>query len=494
MKTVKKVSASIATLRTKIFGGSGLKSDVFRGGSWLGLGSSFELAFRFGRNMVLTRLLAPEAFGIMAIVYSASYVIDMLAEIGVKEAIIQNPNGHESRYVNAAWWLSFVRGLISYILLFAAAPLLGRYYGYSELSSLMRIALLGIVLLGAQSPRSYVALKEMKFRKWTIMQSGSGLLGSLLVIVLTFFLRNVWALAIGYAAENLIRCVASYVLFPYCPKFELDRDASRGLLTFSRGVFGLSFLNLIFSRADIFILGKMYAASDLGVYTMAVYLAQVPTAFISNVLSQTLMPSFARMQGDSSRMNGILTRATAVLAILGMPVLVFIALSNHSILSLIYGPRYILGSSTLMFAALVAFVNLLNVPITVIFYAVGRPQDHRRCVLIMAVLMIAITYPAAKEFGLVGGQIAALVAVVVGFVSQLVRIRQLTKLKFLQYSRILPSTVVVSSVVLCLFWGIRHFLPLREPVANLSFALLACSLTIVIFSKQLVRQLATKLP
>jgi len=489
-----KISSAIAALRTRVLGGGGLKGHVFRGGTWLGVGSVCEQAFRLGRNMVLTRLLAPEAFGLMAIIYSTSYVIDMLAEIGVKEAVIQNPKGHEAGFVNSAWCLSFVRGIGIYVLLFAGAPLIGRYYEHPDLSSLMRTALLGIVFMGAQSPRSYVALKEMKFKKWTIMQSGSGLFGSLLVVIMTFFVRNVWALAVGYAAENFIRCIVSYALFPFRPRVELDRGASRSLLTFSRGVFGLSFLNLIFSRADIFVLGKMYAASDLGVYSMAVYLVQVPTSFIIGVLSQTLMPSFAQIQDDNPRMNGILTRVTAVLAILGMAALIFITLSSRSLLSLIYGPRYVSASSTLMVAALVAFINLSNTLITVVFYAVGRPQFHRRCVLIMAILMVVLIYPSVKEFGLVGGQIAGLIAIIAGFVSQLVRIRHLTSLDVQQYSRFLPSTALVSSVVLGLFLVMRHFWPLGAPIANLAFGLLACIVTLGICGKELMRQLATKAP
>jgi O-antigen/teichoic acid export membrane protein len=353
------------------------------------------------------------------------------------------------------------------------------------------MALLGIVFTGLQSPQSYVALKEMKFKKWTVIQFSSGLMGTITIILLALAVRSVWALALGYAVENLIRCVVSYLLCPFRPRFAFDRASAQSLLTFSRGIFGLSFLYLIFSRADVFVLGKIYAASDLGVYTMAVYLVQVPASFVMGVLSQTLMPTFARIQDDVRRLNAILNRVTSILAIFGMPALVFVILSSHSILKLMYGPRYLTASTTLATAALVALLNVINSVITALFFALGRPQFHRRCALVMAVLMLVLIYPSVKEFGLMGGQIAALVAMVGGFASQLVRMERLTGLDLLQYGRSFPYTLAVSAGVLGVFLSLFRFWAMSNPIANLTLGLVACALTIGIFSKQLIRHLAT---
>ena len=482
----------VGKLREKLMSGGALRGHALRGGTWLGIGSVFEQLFRVGRNVLLTRLLAPEAFGVMAIVYSASAMVDMLAEIGVKEAIIQSPRGHEDQFINSAWWLAFCRGVGIYVLLFAAAPWIARFYGNPELVPLMRVALLSVVFQGAQSSRSYAALKEMKFKQWTIIQSGGGVCGSLIVVALALFVRSIWALAIGYAAENCIRCLASYVICPFRPRFQVDKESLRDLLHFSKGVFGLSFLNLIFSRADIFVLGKLYPAAQLGIYTMAIYLIQVPTSFIMGVLSQTLMPSFARIQEDSTRINRILVRVTSVLLILGMPTLIFVIFSSRSLLSLLYGSRYAAASLSLTVAALVAIVNLMNSLITMVFYATGRPGLHRRCVLVMAILMIATIYPAARYFGPVGGQLAALASVVVGYLSQIVDMRRLTRLDLAGYTKSFPFVLAVSCGVLGVLWGIRQFVVAHQPFVNLIFGLSGCILALGFCGRVLLRQLSTE--
>jgi len=471
--------------------GNGLTAHIFRGGAWLGVGSACEQFLRLGRNVVLTRVLLPEAFGVMAIIYSTSYVVDSFAQIGVKEAIIQNPHGNESGYVNSAWWLSFLRGLVIYAIMCALASWVANFYRHPELTALMRTALLGIVFTGAQSPMAYVALKEMKFKKWMIIQSSGGLLGSLFVVGLALTIHSVWALAVGYAVENFLRCIVSFIVCPFRPRVEVDKAAIRGLLTFSRGVFGLSFLYLLFSRTDVFVLGKILPASALGIYTMAVYLVQVPTSFIVSVLTQTLMPSFAQIQDDRLRINAIVSRATATLLICGMPVLVFVVLAGRVMLLVFYGSQYVTASSTLVVAAFVGLINIVNSVITVVFYAVGSPQFHRRCLLVMATLMLILIYPAVKQFGVLGGQGAALVAIIAGFASQLVRIERITKLDLLQYSRFLPGTVAACCGALVVAASARYFFPSDNPVATVSIGIAATVAALVLSSKQLIRQVTT---
>src|SRR5262249_20590787 len=289
-----------------IFVGHSLKAKVFRGGVWMGAGSVSEQLTRFARNMVLTRLLAPEAFGTMAIVVSAGSVIHTVTEIGVKEAIIQNPRGTEDHYASAAWWLALGRALSIYATIFLLAPWLSGFYGNHELVPLLRVVALSVIFDGALSSKAYVAIKEMKFKKWAAINHGGGICGEIITVILSFFIRDVWALALGSVAENVMRWMLSFILCPYLPSLSWEGEAFRDLLRFSKGLFGLAFLNLIFARTDVFVLAKLFSPADLGLYVMAIYLVQTPTNFIMNLLGQTLLPTFSQIQGQKDRENRIL--------------------------------------------------------------------------------------------------------------------------------------------------------------------------------------------
>lgn len=460
----------------KVFQGGSMKAKVFRGGVWMGAGSFSEQVARFGRNMILTRLLAPEAFGTMAVVLSAGSVIQMITDIGVKEAIIQNPRGSEDDYMSAAWWLAAFRAFSIYAGIFLLAPWLSKFYGNHEIIPLLRVVALTVILEGTYSSRAYAAIKNMSFKKWAAIHHGGGIGGVILTLILSFFIRDVWALVLGTVAESAMRWVLSYVLCPYFPSLSWNREAARDLLRFSRGLFGLSFLNLIFSRADVFVLAKLYPPAALGLYVMGIYLVQTPAGFLMNLLGQTLLPTFSKVQGDKLRENRILLQVTSLLVQLGLPVLVFMVLCSRPLLTLFYGGRYAAGAVPLMFASCVVFLNILNGQITTVFYGRGVPQLHRRSVAIMAVLMVALVYPFSKWFGLPGGQIACLVAVFIGYIFQLERLRDLTDISLAQYAKPFLTGAMLSLVVVALWLGTRNVPALTRPLATVLLGGLGCCL------------------
>jgi lipopolysaccharide exporter len=470
------------------FGGTSLKAKVFRGGIWMGAGSFSEQLTRFGRNMILTRLLAPEAFGVMAVVLSAGSVIQIITDIGVKEAIIQNPRGTEDHYLSAAWWLASFRSISIYISVFLLAPWISKFYGNHELVPLLRVIALGVIFEGTLSSRAYAAIKNMRFKKWAAIHHGGGIAGVIITLILSLFIRDVWALVLGNLAESGMRCVLSYVLCPYFPMFAWDKAAAGELLQFSRRLFGLSFLNLIFSRADVFVLAKLYSPADLGLYVMGIYLVQTPASFLMNLLGQTLLPTFSNVQGDKARENRILLQVTSLLVRVGLPVVVFIFFCGHSLLTLLYGQRYGAAALPLMLATCVAFVNLLNGQITVLFYGRGAPQLHRRAVAIMAGLMVVSIYPCAKYFGVAGGQLACLAAVVVGFLFQLVRLHRLTDLSLAEFGKPFVSGLALSAVILAIWLFTHPFPQLSRPAVNILLGVLGCLIALVFGAGDFLRR------
>jgi O-antigen/teichoic acid export membrane protein len=441
----------------RLLRGDNLRAKTTRGAVLLGGASLGEQASRFARNMLLTRLLAPSAFGTMAIVMSSASIVGSLTDVGLRVSVIRNPRGREPAYLNAAWWLAMGRSFGVYAICFVIAPFVARFYGNVELSALLRVTLLGALLEGAMSPRSCLPQKDMKFGRWAAITNGGAVCGVILTVILSFIIPDVWALAIGYCSENAFRCLLSYILCPGLPSFGWDRAAARDLLSYSRGAYGLSFLNLIFTRTDIFVLAKLYSPTALGLYTMAVYLVQTPTGFIQNMVGSTLLPAFAHVQEDKERLNRVILEATAWLIVLGLPAVVIIWLYAPSLLKVIYGARYLKSTGPLAIAALVALLSILNGVITDVFSAMGRPALHRRAVAASAVIMILAIYPAAKMLGVVGGQVAAVAAITTSYVLQVSRIRGLTGLSLARYGRAFLPAGLASAVLLCGTLPIRYF-------------------------------------
>jgi O-antigen/teichoic acid export membrane protein len=454
--------------------GDDLRARAMRGGVCLGGGSVAEQAVRFARNMILTRILAPSAFGAMAIVMSSSAVVGALTEVGLKHAIIQNPKGGEKDYLDTGWWMGLSRALFTYLIIFAIAPWVARIYGVEDLSTLLRVTLLGTLFDGAMSPRSALAQRHMKFGRWMIINNGGCMSGVILTVVLSYVVHDVWALAIGFGSENAFRCILSYIFYPGIPSLRIDTCAAQDLYTFSKQAFGLSFMNLIFSRADIFVLGKLCSTTQLGLYSIGVALVTTPSGFITNMLSQTLIPALSHVQQDKLRLNRILNEVTSWLIMLGLPSVAVVCLCGASLLTVVYGERYVSSAASLAVAAVVVFLNILNAAITCVFIAVGRPGLHRRAVAASAIVMLIATYPACKLFGIVGGQIAALLGISVSYILQLTRIIKLTELNLIHYRRSIGKAMFVTSGIVAISYG-AHLIGIElRPITTVILGFAGC--------------------
>jgi O-antigen/teichoic acid export membrane protein len=481
-----RISELVKNTVSRTLRGDNLRAKATRGGVWLGAGSASEQVTRFARNMLLARLLAPSAFGAMAIVLSASSLVTSLSDVGIWPAVIQSPRGGDDTFLNAAWWMGLGRALCIYAMVFPAAPWIANFYGNADISALLRVTLLGIVLDSMLSPRAKRAQKEMKLGRFALLSNGGAICGVILTVVLSLVLRSVWALAIGYCAENAFRCLFSYILCPGLPSFRWDKHAVRDLLIFSKGMLGLSFLNLVFARTDIFVLGKLYSPATLGLYSMAVALVQTPANFLINVLSQTLLPAFSHVQSDFKRLNRILSEVTSWSLLFGLPVLVIIWLSGRSLLTVIYGSRYAAATGALVVAGAVAALNVLNSQITSLFFALGRPALHRRAVGASALVMVILIYPLGKHLGVIGGQVAALVAIAASYALQALRAKTITGLDLLQYGKAFGPGVIVSLGMLGAEFVARYMGTMQLSV-NILVAVGACLLGYTCYGLLLVR-------
>ena len=204
----------------------------------------------------------------------------------------------------------------------ALALLVARFYGSSDLTPLLRVATVSLVLEGAISTKAYVAMKHAVSR-WAAVTHGGGIFGVIATVILGFLLRDVWALAIGTCAKSLARCVLSFIICPYLPSLKVDRAAFRRLVQFSKGLFGLAPLVIIYMRADIFVLGKLIPTAALGFYSLGISVAQVPAGFISNLLGQIFMPALSQVQNDKDRVRRIVLQVTGFIVFMAMPGVVF---------------------------------------------------------------------------------------------------------------------------------------------------------------------------
>jgi len=454
----------------------------------LGVGVAAGRGSRLVRNMILARLLAPESFGMMAIIMMAAMALEAVTEVGIKQSVIQNKGGADPNYLNVAWWFQAIRGALLFVLAFLAAPWVSSFYGQPELMRLLQVAFVAVVFKGLVSPRAYVLEKEYKFGWAVFLTQGSAVCGTLVTIGIALVAPNVWALVIGYVAESFILFLLSYVIVPFLPRLEIDRHSLRELAAFARGMFGLSVFAMISFQADILVLGKTVSGEQLGMYSLAANLAYLPIDLFLRTINPVLLPGFSQRQDDKDsllRLALLVTRWTAVLTV---PLGILMCCSAGAILRLAYGPVYVAAAVPFALLGLSVVARTEAGVLSTVYLAVGRPHLHRRFVVLRAVIILALMYPASLYYGTIG---AAATMTLSGFIPLLMQVRWSQKVVSLtarQYFRcyitgVLFAFLVVAVFILSLCTGMR---------SSTNKLIISCVALAVVYTAYLARAFARR--
>jgi lipopolysaccharide exporter len=434
--------------------GNSLKAKAARGSVFLAGGSGAEYALRFLRQIILTKILAPEAFGAMAIVLAVNNIFEATTEVGIKQAVIQHPQGGEKKYLNGAWWFSFIRGVGLYVIAFLISPLVARFYqkpDLPDLTPLLQAAFVAVLFNGAMSTRAYAAQKTMNYWRWVALYHGGGILGVITAIALGLTMGGVWALVIGFIVEAAARFVLSFVFCPMLPRWDFDRAMLGDLFRYARGMLGLPILTVLYNQCDVFVVGRLMPREDLGLYSVVYGFAQMPNQLYGAILVPILMSAFASMQSDPQALVRNLLRSTKYVAMIALPAFAVLVSAAPQILSLVFGPAY--ADVSLAFSILCATVAVRVIcrGMVTVFFATGRPHLTRQALFIRLVVMLALIFPLTHQYGLSGAATAGLISSIAGEAFNLYKLNQIIGLKVLSFASGLWQGAATSAAILAVW-------------------------------------------
>jgi len=279
----------------------GLRGRVLRGAA-LGLaGHAGSQLLRLASNLILARLLFPEAFGVMALAWLVVNALTMLSDVGVRSSVIRDDRGDDRRFLHTAWTLQVVRGVLLWLAASVLAIPLAEFYGEPLLAQIVPVAALVAPIAGFESIRLLTATRRIQLERVVIVELAGQAIGLVVMVAFAWVERSVWALVVGGLARTLARVVLSHVLLPGpADRFGWDRDAVRRIVAFGKWIFVSTAITFLATRLDIVLLGRLVPMASLGVYSIGVMIAQMPQTPASRLGRAVLLPALS----ESHRAGG----------------------------------------------------------------------------------------------------------------------------------------------------------------------------------------------
>jgi lipopolysaccharide exporter len=264
------------------------------GSSALALSTVGTNLVRIVSTMILTRLLAPDVYGVVGMIMSIFFMVNMLTDIGLQSYVVRHPRSDEPQFLDSVFTIHAIRGVglaaISMLLAWPLSLILDK----PQLFAPLVVSSLLFVIDGQVSLHQFKALRDGKVPRFTLVDFGTNLTQTATAILFAIFLRNVWAIVASMLIGSAVRTWSTYALFPGGRhRFRYDRTVSADLWRFSRVVAMSSALTLVIGQVDKLALGRVLPLSQFGIYVLASSLAAAPTVFGYNYATTIVYPAVA---------------------------------------------------------------------------------------------------------------------------------------------------------------------------------------------------------
>lgn len=299
-----------------------------------------ESTARLAIGVVLARLLSPVAFGLMAIIILINGAVSILFSAGIWASVIQSRNLEED-HVRVALTISLVLGVLAFLLVWFTAPLAVSFFQDQEARALLRVAAIELVFLGFEGVVRSLGIRRLDLKSVLYSETigtafGYGLIG----ITLACAGAGAWSLVLGYLSRTLLSCLCLILMErpPLRPLFRFH--IARALLGFGSGVTATSALNFAAIKVDTIFVGHYLSSSELGLYSKAFAVMQLPTSLFSKIVSGVLFAYMAEVQDERQRLEKAYLAALSSAALICFPVLLGMAAASDYVIIGLYGGQW----------------------------------------------------------------------------------------------------------------------------------------------------------
>lgn len=372
-----------------------LKSKVAKGAVWTLLEKMSTQIVTFVVGMILARLLTPNDYGTVALTGIFFAVAGVLVNCGFGEALIQKKDADDLDY-NSVFYLNIALSLVTYAVLFFAAPWIARFYKTPELVAIVRVSAVVFVFNAVNAIQGAELTKKMLFHLSFRISLITTFTSAICGVTLAFMGYGVWALVWSSLISGFVGVIARWLIIAWRPRLMFSWKRLKPLFAYGWKMAASGLLDAFFKNLNGLIIGRLYSRADLAYVNKGQSLPRLAMNEVDGTLGRVSFPALVQLQGDKARLRDAMRRMMTCSAFLVMPLMVLVAACAHSELRLLYGPQWTPAAPYMMLAcfsyALYPFhtINLRGI------LALGRSDIFLKLEIVKKALVLVVVIGASR--------------------------------------------------------------------------------------------------
>lgn len=389
----------------------GYTRDAVKGVSWL---TTLRMATRvlaLLKTIVFARILVPAQFGAYSVALLVLGFLEVMTETGINVILIQEKK-HDT-FINSAWIVSILRGIIIAIVIIVSTPLIVRFFNSPESAVLLYVMSIVPILRGFINPSIVKLQKDLQFHKEFWYRLLIFVIDTSVAITLVYLLHDPIGIIFGLIAGVLCEVILSYIIVAPRPNIQWQAAYISTIIHRGKWVTGGGVFNYLFHNVDKIVVGRLGGTTSLGIYQMAYSLAILPITEIADVFSRVTFPIYTKIADDKERLKKAFLKTTGIIFVLTIPVFIAFFFFPVQIVGLVLGEDWGEVASILPILGIFGVVRTISGSTSALFLAVGK-QEYVTVVTFVSMLGIAIPLiPLVTLYGILGAAIAALIGTLV---------------------------------------------------------------------------------
>ncbi|OIQ30556.1 MAG: polysaccharide biosynthesis protein [Alphaproteobacteria bacterium MedPE-SWcel] len=397
--------------------GQSLMARVIRSTSWIILGFGAAQILRLASNLLLTRILFPEAFGLMALVAVITIGLSLFSDMGISNAIAQSARGDDPDFLDTAWTVQILRGGLLWALTGALSLPTALFYDAPELAYCLPVAGIGLALQGLTPTKVETAYRHLLVGRVTAINIIAQGFGIISMVALAIWTQSVIALAVGSALQEGAKLILSHKMLPgRSNRFRWEPAATRDLIGMGKWIFLSTACFFLTTQGDRAILGKYLTLEAMGVYNIAFFLASFPVQLGQAVNQRLMIPVYRDKPAHSKPENRKRQRQLRFGLTGGiLSMLWLMAWAGPWLTSVMYDQRYSHAGPIIVLLASSLAPSIIVLTYDRASLAAGDTRGFFFYTATRAAIQTALFLWGMSQFGLVGGIAAMGVAVILAY-------------------------------------------------------------------------------
>ena len=353
-----------------------IKKQAITGTVWTIFGYGTSQCLRLGSNLILTRLLVPELFGLMALVNVFLIGLNLFSDVGIVPSIIQNKRGEDQEFLNTAWTIQVIRGFGLWIGCLLISFPIAQFYEEPRLQILLPIVGLNSIFNGFNSTNVAVLQRRMEVGKSIRFELGTQIIALVVMVTWAWISPSIWALVGGNLVAGLAEMIWSHhLLRKSSQRFAWNKTAVAEITSFGKWIFVSTAMTFLASEIDRLMLGKLFTLEMLSFYIIAFTFADIPEQIVSKLTYQVLYPVIVRSVSLPRKVLREKINKPRWLILWGMAIVLTILVSfGDFLIETLYDARYVQATWILPILALGLWPLILSSTSEKTLLAVGSPN------------------------------------------------------------------------------------------------------------------------